>query len=145
MRDIDVEPDDDEENDMDDDDPCSFEEILLANNITLGSNCELNHAAKYNIVSDLEEDIPEPQTKIFNVPCSLEEDVNKLGSPRSRRPFHRTDYGRVSDLSFLSALEEDDVDDSFSEMQDSDYEPVDRPRGQQTATLIQTSLSEVFL
>lgn len=145
VRDIDVEPDDDEENDMDDDDPCSFEEILLANNITLGSNCELNHAAKYNIVSDLEEDIPEPQTKIFNVPCSLEEDVNKLGSPRSRRPFHRTDYGRVSDLSFLSALEEDDVDDSFSEMQDSDYEPVDRPRGQQTATLIQTSLSEVFL
>lgn len=145
VRDLDVEQDEDDENDIDDDDPCSFEEILLANNITLGSNCELNHAAKYNIVSDLEDDVPEPPKKIFNVPCSLEEDANKLGSPRSRRPFHRTDYGRVSDLSFLSALEEDDVDDSLSELQDSDYEPMDRPTGQPTATLIQTSVSEVFL
>lgn len=78
-----------------------------------------------------------------------EKDINRLGSPRSRRPFHRTDYGRVSDLSFLSALEEDGVDDSLSELQDSEYENFvgeeEKPSDQSAATLIQTSLSEVYL
>ncbi|XP_042241898.1 fat-like cadherin-related tumor suppressor homolog isoform X2 [Homarus americanus] len=139
--------DDDDDEDDDDDDPCSFEEILLANNISLGStpDLDLDHNSKYNIVSDIEDDYQEPPTKISNVPSSHEEDVGRLGSPRSRRPFHRTDYSRVSDLSFLSALEEDGVDDSLSELQDSDYDPTEKPSDQQTATLIQTSLSEVFL
>ncbi|KAK8746436.1 hypothetical protein OTU49_017016, partial [Cherax quadricarinatus] len=140
-------PDDEDDDSDDDDDPCSFEEILLANNISLGSTPELDLdiTSKYNIVSDIEDDYPELSTKISNVPCSTEEDVSRLGSPRSRRPFHRMDYSRVSDLSFLSALEEDDVDDSLSELQDSDYDPAEKPTDQQTATLIQTSLSEVFL
>lgn len=146
VRDTQDLPDDDEEEDDEDDDPCSFEEILLANNISLGSipDLDLDHNSKYNIVSDIEDDHPESPTKISNVP-SAEEDVNRLGSPRSRRPFHRTDYNRVSDLSFLSALEEDGVDDSLSELQDSDHDPSEKPSDQQTAKLIQTSLSEVFL
>ncbi|XP_071532452.1 fat-like cadherin-related tumor suppressor homolog isoform X3 [Panulirus ornatus] len=146
VRDTEELPDDDDDEDDEDDDPCSFEEILLANNISLGSipDLDLDHNTKYNIVSDIEDDHPESPIKISNVP-SAEEDVNRLGSPRSRRPFHRTDYSRVSDLSFLSALEEDDVDDSLSELQDSDHEPSEKPSDQQTATLIQTSLSEVFL
>ncbi|XP_064099968.1 fat-like cadherin-related tumor suppressor homolog isoform X2 [Macrobrachium nipponense] len=76
-----------------------------------------------------------------------EKDISRLGSPRSRRPFHRTDYGRVSDLSFLSALEEDGVDDSLSELQDSECEPFvdEKETNQPSATLIQTSLSEVYL
>lgn len=128
------------------DEPCSFEEILLANNISVEScqNLATDHLSKYNIVSDLEDDCTESPLKISNVP-SAAEGVNKLGSPRSRRPFHRRDYSRVSDLSFLSALEEEGVDDSMSELQDSDYESVDRTSNQQTATLVQTSLSEVFL
>ncbi|XP_063862581.1 fat-like cadherin-related tumor suppressor homolog isoform X4 [Scylla paramamosain] len=136
----------DNDDDGNDDDPCSFEEILLANNISIGSSQDLaaDHMAKYNIVSDLEDDCTESPLKISNVP-SAADGVNKLGSPRSRRPFHRRDYSRVSDLSFLSALEEEGVDDSMSELQDSDYESVDRTSNQQTATLVQTSPSEVFL
>ncbi|XP_050721222.1 fat-like cadherin-related tumor suppressor homolog [Eriocheir sinensis] len=137
-------PDGDEDND--DDDPCSFEEILLANNISVDScqDLTLDHSSKYNIVSDLEDDCPESALKISNVP-SIVEDANRLGSPRSRRPFHRRDYSHVSDLSFLSALEEEGVDDSMSELQESDYEPRDRVSEPLTPTLVQTSLSEVFL
>ena len=134
------------DDDGNDDEPYSFEEILLANNISVDSCQDLSsdHLSKYNIVSDLEDDHTESPLKISNVP-SAADGVNKLGSPRSRRPFHRRDYSRVSDLSFLSALEEEGVDDSMSELQDSDYESVDRTSNQQTATLVQTSLSEVFL
>ncbi|MPC63942.1 hypothetical protein E2C01_058050 [Portunus trituberculatus] len=42
-------------------------------------------------------------------------------------------------------LPQEGVDDSMSELQDSDYESVDRTSNQQTATLVQTSPSEVFL
>lgn len=143
----DLPDDDDDDEDEEEDEPCSFEEILLANNITLGStpDLDLDHNSKYNIVSDLEDDYPEPtNNKISNVPSSVED--NRLGSPRSRRPFLRTDYSRVSDVSFLSALEEEGVDDSLSELQDSDWEPDNnKPSDQTTAKLIQTSLSEVYL
>ncbi|XP_050707837.1 uncharacterized protein LOC126993056 isoform X1 [Eriocheir sinensis] len=135
-------PDGDEDND----DPCSFEEILLANNISVDScqDLTLDHSSKYNIVSDLEDDCPESALKISNMP-SVVDDANRLGSPRSRRPFHCRDYSCVSDLSFLSALEEEGVDDSMSELQESDYELLDRVSEPLTPTLVQTSLSEVFL
>ncbi|KAK7016211.1 hypothetical protein SK128_028124 [Halocaridina rubra] len=177
------ENDDDDNGDDDDDEPCSFEEILMANNISLGSTPDKDNTATYNIVSDLEDDCPDDSltTKISNVPFPLEEEdsskhempqlpmkngscrfnpyqpqpvqqqekyTNRLGSPRSRRPFHRADYGRVSDLSFLSALEEDEVDESFSDMQDSESETVRDEKisnSQSPATLIQTSLSEIYL
>lgn len=86
------------DNDDADDDTCSFEEILLANNISVDS-CEdltLDHSSKYNIVLDLEDDCPESALKISNVP-SVVEDANRLGSPSSHRPFHRRDYSRVLD------------------------------------------------
>ncbi|KAK4301747.1 hypothetical protein Pmani_026128 [Petrolisthes manimaculis] len=156
--------DDDEDNDDDDDDPCSFEEILLANNITLVSTPDLAQhlCPNYNMISELEDDEPPPPpppppppsnkvplspAKTSNLPAASE-DVNKLGSPRSRRPFHRRDYSRVSDVSFLSALEEEcveTVDESFSEPQDSDWEPPNDLNDPQAAKLIQTSLSEVYL
>lgn len=154
----DVYDDDDNNNDND---PCSFEEILLANNITLGSTpgLALNLCSRYNMVSELDDDDdepppPHPPTPIHNkVPLSppktsniplaatsaLDDINNKLGSPRSRRPFHR----RGLDVSFLSALEEECVDESFWEAQDSDWElhndPNDNP--QAAAKLMQNSLS----
>ncbi|KAB7505675.1 Fat-like cadherin-related tumor suppressor-like protein [Armadillidium nasatum] len=45
---------------------------------------------------DLEEKIPLKQ-----------EPKSCMGSPRSRKPFVRSDFGRASDVSFLSTLEED--------------------------------------
>ncbi|KAG0724815.1 hypothetical protein GWK47_039826 [Chionoecetes opilio] len=145
-RGVQEEPGYDDDDDGNADEPCSFEEILFANNISVDSCQDMgaNHLSKYNIVSDLEDDCSETPLKISNVP-SAAEGINKLGSPRSRRPFHRRDYSRVSDLSFLSALEEEGVDDSMSELQDSDYESVDITSNPQAATLVQTSLSEVFL
>ncbi|KAK4302799.1 hypothetical protein Pmani_025146 [Petrolisthes manimaculis] len=154
----DDEDNDDDDDDDDDDDPCSFEEILLANNITLGSTPDLalHLCPNYNMISELEDDEPPPPppppsnkvplspAKTSNLPAASE-DVNKLGSPRSRRPFHRRDYSRVSDVSFLSALEEECVDESFSEPQDSDWEPPNDLNDPQAAKLIQTSLSEVYL
>ncbi|XP_050706393.1 fat-like cadherin-related tumor suppressor homolog [Eriocheir sinensis] len=139
-------PDGNEDNDDAGDDPCSFEKILLANNISVDScqDLTLDHSSKYNIVSDLEDDCPESALKISNVP-SVVEDANRLGSPRSRRPSHCRDYSCVSDLSFLSALEEEGVDDSMSELQESDCELLDRVSEALTPTLVQTSLSEVFL
>ncbi|XP_050707145.1 fat-like cadherin-related tumor suppressor homolog [Eriocheir sinensis] len=139
-------PDGNEDNDDAGDDPCSFKEILLANNISVDScqDLTLDHSSKYNIVSDLEDDCSESALKISNMP-SVVEDANRLGSPRSRRPFHRRDYSCMSDLSFLSALEEEGVDDSMSELQESVYEPLDRVSEPLTPTLVQTSLSEVFL
>ena len=141
-------------------------EFLNDKNLTLPPMGSCN-ALKYNIVSEIEDDPVEE--KISNVPvqdCTvtspysvsfysckkdnencLEEqvDLTRLGSPRNRRPFIRTDYSRVSDLSFLSSLEEGDVDpsESFSEIQDSEDDLNDRSKT--PSNKFNVSMSEVYL
>ncbi|CAL4149728.1 unnamed protein product [Meganyctiphanes norvegica] len=133
---------DEEEDDEDEDDPCSFEEILLANNISLGTNSD-NDTMKYNIVSDLDDECPDYETmKISNVPVE-KEDCNKFGSPRSRRPFQRSDYSRVSDVSFLSTPEDESVKDSFSDIHESDDDSSENKL--ENRRMIQASHSEVYL
>lgn len=48
--------------------------------------------------------------------------VTRMGNPRSRRPIVRGDYGRVSDLSFISNTtdNEQDPNDLVSDFHDSD-------------------------
>ncbi|XP_076038221.1 uncharacterized protein LOC143023548 isoform X2 [Oratosquilla oratoria] len=156
------------------DEQCSFEEILLANNISLSSDDLTSnlpdHKTRYNIISDLEED-PSTETgnKISNVPGDGDihdhplsqgygnpqqhptrphlPDVapERYGSPRSRRPFQRKDYARVSDVSFLSNLEETTIDPSDPEcdFHDSGHNTEDEKCC--TDARLDSSLQEYFL
>jgi len=50
-------------------------------------------------------------------------DQNQLGVPRSRRPIVKGDYGRVSDLSFLTNTDSDaEPNDTVSDYNDTDDE-----------------------
>ncbi|CAL4172489.1 unnamed protein product, partial [Meganyctiphanes norvegica] len=104
-------------NQEDDDEHYTFEEILHANNISLRTN--MNSKSQYNIVGDLvDESITPASRHNENLSTSYENvDVftNKFGNPRSRRPFNRLDYGRISDLSFLSSLDGDGMNDNLLE------------------------------
>ena len=97
-----------------DSEEASFDQVLRVNNISAGSSdggeSENERASpvsvievskdtiKYNIVKNEFEE----EEKISNIPSK------RLGSPRSRRPYFRSDFGRVSDVSFISSLESDD-------------------------------------
>ncbi|RXG70910.1 Fat-like cadherin-related tumor suppressor-like protein [Armadillidium vulgare] len=88
---------------------CSFEDVLLQNNISSSDKNPPRPPLRFNIKNE---------EKISNVDSQFEDDLEEkiplkqepkscMGSPRSRKPFVRSDFGRASDVSFLSTLEED--------------------------------------